>query len=298
MLNIKNATVIMTLLAVSACGGADTIGGLGAGSFSFSGSSAATSVAGPTASSGYSQSGQSSLLTDVTYDLNSGFLNNYANNTDTLVVSDATFHTTSTGGVLTINGNTYTMTFVSGSALANLEGSSGGNTAVTNIYDTGDHAYITYVSETDGSTYLLDGYAIMGANTDPANVPTSGTAVGYYGNLYGYANYGNNTYDGISGPVSLTANFQSSTISGSGSFTDDDGIVLGAFEVPSTQIVGNTFETVPNIILTTPGSSISGAQITGDFYGPSGEEVAGTFAATGTTVIGDMTIQGAFVAAN
>ncbi|MGV6838987.1 MAG: transferrin-binding protein-like solute binding protein [Planktomarina sp.] len=292
MLNYTNILGVLAVTALAACGGGATGpgGSLGGNTaFSFSGNSNATAASAATASTGYAQSGTSGVAGNVTYDLQPVAFNYATSGSNTLVATTATFAANSTNGTLMLNGSTYNLTYNNSSL--RYEGTSGGNSVSVLLYSN-THAWVAYIQSTDNNSFLLDGYAIMGANTDPANVPTSGTAVAYTGGMLGYANYNNNSYDTISGPITLTANFQNSTISGSGTFSDGNGNAVGSFTTPSTTIVGNTFETVPNITLTTPGSTIANAQLQGDFYGPAGEEIGGTFSATGNTVIGGMTIQG------
>ncbi|MEO0359279.1 MAG: transferrin-binding protein-like solute binding protein, partial [Pseudomonadota bacterium] len=215
-----------------------------------------------------------------------------SSSTSLQAVNASVIFNSSTSADLTVDGVTYALTF--NSAASEYQGTSGGKTITLEYFSVGGaNVDIVYFAIADASS-LLDAYAPIGNVTDPANMPSSGTAV-YNGILQGYANYSNGSSDPLTGPVTFNIDFGASNISGSGTINDaGTSATFGSFTVPMTSIVGNTFAVTPTVSLTDPSASVNGASVEGDFFGPAGEDVAGAFAATGTNSVGVMTIQGVF----
>lgn len=114
----------------------------------------------------------------------------------------------------------------------------------------------------------------QGFETNPDNMPGTGTA-SYSGEMVGVASKGGTQYD-ISGDVSMTANFGTGRISGNIDTNDTfNNIVLNETGISGNKFSGNA--TVESSAAAGAFGDSASGNYRGAFYGPSAEEVGGTF---------------------
>lgn len=244
-----------------------------------------------TAETGYASG--SGLYLNVAYDAKPQYMNVTGANGPTLDTATAIFKPTTSGAILTLNGTDFTLGTTTGNGNFNYSYAQNGTTVKVEIYTTGTEVFLAYASHHDG-TSLTDGFAPIGANTAPANIPTSGSA-GYAGVFAGYANYADGSFDPLDGTMAFTVNFDAATITGGGTLSNaGNSDVYGTVSLGSVDIVGNTFATQPTVTFTDPNQIAQDTVLSGDFYGPSGTEIAGTLAVEATNPTGAVTVQGAF----
>ncbi|MGV6838992.1 MAG: transferrin-binding protein-like solute binding protein [Planktomarina sp.] len=250
-----------------------------------------TAAAAPTSEAGYAEN--SGLYLNVTYDAKPQYVNVNGADGPNLDAATATFKPTTSGAILTVDGTEFVLTTSSGNGDFNYAYAAGDVSVKVEVYTVGTEVFLTYASVLDGTT-LTDGFAPIGANTDPANVPTSGFA-GYSGVFAGYANYTDGTFDALSGTMAFSVNFDESTISGGGTLSPTGtSDVYGTVNLDTTDIIGNTFAAQPTVIFTNPDQTAQGTFMSGDFYGPAATEIAGVIAIEASNPDGAVTVQGAF----
>lgn len=289
-------TLVFALLMLAACGGSTTgpaaaprnVPDLGVPA-----NPAPINAATATASTGFSSA--SGLFQGVTYDLRPGVLN-YSTLGAASELQEVTVKFTpgDNSGIVTLNGASYQMIQISTAPLTYTATTATGDLLVQ-VFTVGANAFVAYVGHDEG-TNVLDGYMSMGANTNPENLPTTGIAA-YNGLTVGYSNHASGAYNALNGTVEFIVDFGEATMTGAGTLNNAaTGEAYLEFTVPETDVVGNAFGGDINVTPAQSGTTLDAAIIQGNFFGPSGEDVAGTFAASGTDADGALTVQGAFQA--
>ncbi|HJT06026.1 MAG TPA: transferrin-binding protein-like solute binding protein [Stellaceae bacterium] len=133
------------------------------------------------------------------------------------------------------------------------------------------------------------GGVAFGNLTPIGSLPTAGTAT-YTGRTIGAAITGTSS-SFLTGTVSLSADFTHMTIGGSFNINAVTGPTSttpwGSFTLPSTGIVATggsyTYGGINNLTGTIPGGALTGSSLNGHFYGPTGEETAGTWSVSSST---------------
>ena len=195
--------------------------------------------------------------------------------------------------VATINGQDVTLTYdnVSGQYVD----SSGNNWVYFGSATIDGQAGVATVQHQAGAGQVWGRYE-YGLQTNPASMPTSGTAA-YMGNarllvLHQYS-FGTGNYTSGTGSVVLGADFANGRVGGTMTLSDDGNSSLG-YAIPvggttlslnSAGIAGNRFNGTwtPANLADLHMSSISGASYSGGFYGTSAQDVAGTLLGTGVS---------------
>ena len=206
-----------------------------------------------------------------------------------------TVRTTSDPNVIiaTINGQDVTLTYdsVSGQYVD----SSGNNWVFVDYATIDGQAGVVFAQHQAGAGQVWGVYE-YGLQTNPASMPTSGTAA-YTGNAsllvaHEYS-FGTGNYTSGTGTVVLAADFANGLVGGTMTLSDDGTSSLG-YAIPaggttlslnSAGIAGNRFNgtwTAANLA-DLHMSSISGASYSGGFYGTSAQDVAGTLLGTGVS---------------
>ena len=153
--------------------------------------------------------------------------------------------------------------------------------------------FIADVTLTDQTTLVLD---VMGFDTDPSVIAAeSGTAtylgqVSFTGERLSTVDPDNpdeGGFDGISGELTLTADFGASNISGSAVLENgsDETPLVETVTFQDAAINGNGFSgsVTSDEAFFGPGQSLGDVTFSGNFYGPNGETVAGSI--TGEVLI-------------
>ena len=151
--------------------------------------------------------------------------------------------------------------------------------------------YLVSLESEDTKEVLFNVY---GDETYAQDMPENGI-VKYRGKANGYSGPSSvaDDMEFYEADVTLTADFESSTIHGSISAPEYfESETTGTFglNIDETSITGNTFTTtlsVDTATCTTACPTISSSEVEGTFFGPSAEDVGGTYNLTGETADGE-----------
>lgn len=297
MLNYFKATVPAFLLCLSACGS-------GTGAPARVGSNFA-----PTAATGYAQSGDK-VQRGVTLNIkNAKFIAFERGSSEQTLVAKDFVHKISDDGSevdLTIDGETATLS--NGGTGRRYDGAIGGKTfsviRIGNLDGADGVVEGVFVFVSDSSSFV-GGYQILGFNTNPSDVPVTGTAT-YRGNAAMATRHAGN--DGFAdGTAQLDVNFAANTVSGNIALKDANDsnaeIVLPTIDITfsDTPLGGNGFEVNPTVTLgplagaDAPVIAINSTDLAGQFFGNTGQAAAGQIQSTGTVDGVPLVANGVFV---
>ena len=140
------------------------------------------------------------------------------------------------------------------------------------------------------------GIVAYGFNTDPMTLAARTGDATYRGGA-GFVAAASEVNVAVGdGAITLNADFADRRIGGTMDMNVFDGVTNNSMTIgiPETDIVGNTFTTTLDIDPTEIGAeTVTDTGLNGAFYGAAGEQVGGTFFATGTIVDDGVSIDGA-----
>lgn len=133
------------------------------------------------------------------------------------------------------------------------------------------------------------GAAFLGVPTADADMPATGGA-SYRGSAVGLAANGNTILDVLTGSVTATANFDTSTLDTTLALNGTDGAAFAQIDAMGVPIAGNDFATAAGGATSDQGHT---GALNGTFFGPAANELGGAFDLTSP----DNRILGSFAAA-
>jgi len=218
---------------------------------------------------------------------------------------------------VTVNGKQFAAnTTVSGSSLFGvplnqtlLSGASGGDFILFGTVDTQQFTKLAVIANGTGTLGTINspsasgevGFVAYGYNTDPATIAGRTATANYAGTAAMVIAVDDGTAAGGTGTINLSADFNNSTTSGNLNLSYfDPGIGANrsvAMGINQGNITGNSFTNSLNVNPADFGAtSVTKASLSGAFYGDTGQEIGGSFSASGAdATTGDTgVLQGTF----
>lgn len=309
-IGVRSATAVTLILAVSACGGGEAVTGVGmpggGGSTGLTSSTKAISDLGAT-SFANGATAVSALQNGTTFSGTGNSLSQQKNGSGFgvgLARRDIDIATTSDINVLDITYGGQTYRAISSDNGNTYRVDQGGKSlffAPAHRQTNASLGFLTYgdigVAVTQGSGEVAD--FVFGYKTDPTVVNARSATANYFGGTnFKVATTTKGNAIGT-GSVALTADFTNSTVQGTitGGYTEFGSAVRFPIDITLNQgaITGNGFSGTLGLTPSQFGStSTSNATYSGSFFGPTADEVGGTFSAEGSGLTKDTVIQGAF----
>ena len=134
-----------------------------------------------------------------------------------------------------------------------------------NMAETPDLLIVTLFDDSGSGTKVS--FVTAGHNTTAAQFPTSGSA-GYTGRVFGF----DGALNAYGGDVALAMNFDSSTLTGNFDLTQNSNALRTGYVLVPAAVVGGAFDTT----VTSQNAAVLGSDFTGDFYGATANQIAGT----------------------
>ncbi len=173
-----------------------------------------------------------------------------------------------TEATVTINGTPFKLTY---DPVKNYLVDASGDIALVygfgfkNMAATQDILTATVFDDTGSDTNVS--FLTAGHNTTAAQFPTSGSA-GYTGRVFGF----DGALNAYGGDVALAMNFDSSTLTGNFDLTQNSNALRTDYVLVPAAVVGGAFDTT----VTSQNAAVLGSDFTGDFYGATANQIAGT----------------------